>query len=83
MCRYFDTDVPKQCREDDAEEVMEKDKANFCEWYQPAAGAFDPLRASEADRAKAELAALFGEQEVAKPAEDELLKSAEELFKSS
>lgn len=83
MCRYFDPAVPGQCREDDAEEVMEKEKVNFCEWYQPATGAFDPLRAGEGERAKAELAALFGEQEGDKPAEDELLKNAEELFKSS
>ena len=30
MCVYFDPAVPKQCREDDAEEVQEKERANFC-----------------------------------------------------
>lgn len=83
LCEFFAPARPRQCREDDAEEVMEKEKVNFCEWYQPATGAFDPLRAGEGERAKAELAALFGEQEGDKPAEDELLKNAEELFKSS
>jgi len=31
MCVYFDRNVPKQCTEDDAEEVIEKEKVNFCE----------------------------------------------------
>jgi hypothetical protein len=51
--------VPKKCREDDAEEVMDKELANFCEWFEPSESAFEPGRKSEADRAREALEALF------------------------
>ena len=60
MCLNFDSAVPRQCREDGAEDVKEKERPNFCEWFKPSPNAFDPGRKSEADAAKAALAALFG-----------------------
>ncbi len=61
MCEYFDRSVPRQCREDGAEDVTEKERVNFCDWFKPSATAFDPLRKSEADSAEAALADLFGD----------------------
>ena len=81
MCRHFDADLPRQCREDDAEEVQEKEKVNFCEWFSPSAAAFDPDRADAAARARSELAALFGDAAPDKPSEDALVRQAEDLFK--
>lgn len=81
MCRFFDPAVPKQCREDDAEEVLDKYKVNFCEWFKPSADAFDPGRARQAARAEAELASLFGGDKAEQPAGDPLLENAEDLFK--
>jgi len=81
MCRFFDEQVPKQCREDDAEEVTDKDKVNFCEWFKPAPDAFDPVRAGKAARARSELAALFGDETGVKPEANKLLEDAEDLFK--
>ncbi|MFQ5982948.1 MAG: hypothetical protein ACE5KS_06200 [Woeseiaceae bacterium] len=81
MCEFFDPDVPKQCREDDAEEVFEKEKLNFCEWFKPGYDVFDAARAAEEAEAKDELAALFGEGESEKPADDELPSEADKLFK--
>ena len=81
MCGFFDPDVPKKCREDDAEEVLDKEKSNFCEWFEPNADAFDPARAGQAAQAKSELAALFGEAQEAKPDPDMLANQAEDLFK--
>jgi hypothetical protein len=60
MCVYFDSAVPRQCREDGAEDVTDKEGPNFCDWFKPSEGAFDPNRKSEADAAKDALAALFG-----------------------
>lgn len=60
MCVYFDPAVPRQCREDGAEDVTDKDRLNFCDWFKPSESAFDPDRKSEADAAKEALAALFG-----------------------
>ena len=60
MCQYFDRSVPRQCREDGAEDVTEKARANFCDWFKPSARAFDPREKAEADAAGDALAALFG-----------------------
>jgi hypothetical protein len=80
MCRFFDPAAPKQCREDDAEEVTEKERVNFCEWFKPSVGAFDPVRAKKEARAKSELAALFGATDE-QPGDDDALREAEDLFR--
>ena len=59
MCVQFDPKVPAQCREDDAEDVKEKELANFCEWFTPSDTAFNPEQKSEADQALASLEAMF------------------------
>jgi len=61
MCVFFDPAVVKQCKEDDAEEVSDKEKVNFCEWFKPAVGAFDPIGAGKAEQAQTDLDALFGD----------------------
>ncbi len=81
MCVFFDPAVPKQCTEDDAEEVFEKQRANFCEWYKPSASVFDPTEAAAETRAHGELASLFGAEEFVQADDDELLGDAEDLFK--
>ncbi len=35
QCRHHDPAKAKQCRELAADEVREKTRANFCEWFQP------------------------------------------------
>jgi hypothetical protein len=81
MCCLFDANVPKKCREDDAEEVIDKEKMNFCEWFEPSASAFDPVRSGQASQARSALDALFGEDTAAKPDADELSRQADDLFK--
>ena len=61
MCVHFDRNVPRQCREDGAEDVTEKERTNFCDWFKPSDTAFDPSRKAEADAAQDALAALFGD----------------------
>lgn len=61
MCRHFDARVPRQCVEDGAEEVREKDRLNFCDWFKPSESAFDADRKSEEDLARAAAEALFGD----------------------
>ena len=82
MCDFFDKMVPGQCREDDAEEVYEKERANFCEWFKPAENAFDALRAAADHQSRDDLAALFGKDEPQTPTNDEAGQdAAEDLFK--
>lgn len=61
MCVFFDQTVPGQCREDDAEDVTEKERVNFCDWFKPSDSAFDPEQKAKADAAAQTLANLFGD----------------------
>ena len=61
MCVHFDRHVPRQCREDGAEDVTEKERTNFCDWFKPSEAAYDPARKAEAEAAQDALAALFGD----------------------
>lgn len=81
MCEFYDPNVPRQCKEDDAEEVFEKERQNFCDWFKPATGVFDPASAAAESRAHSELASLFGDEEGQKPDDDALVSQAEDLFK--
>ena len=87
MCVHYAPSRPKQCAEDDAEEVANKTAANFCDFYGPAKGRLDASLLSAHERANAQLDALFGTSgsAVADPASrteaDEGLAGAESLFK--
>lgn len=81
MCEFYDPQVARQCREDDAEEVMDKEKPNFCDWFKPAAGRFDDAGASAASQAQRQLESLFGEAETATSDANELKKAADDLFR--
>ena len=40
MCRFYDIRVAQACREPMAEEVKDKTRANFCEFFEPRPEAF-------------------------------------------
>jgi len=80
MCLNFRRNVPRQCTEDGAEEVLEKERPNFCDWFRPSPSAFDPAAATAAARAEQALASLFGEGEAADDA-DPAAGAAEDLFR--
>lgn len=81
LCVSFDPQVSTQCLEDDAEEVIEKERVNFCDWFKPRANAFDPSHRSRQAHAESELASLFGEADTGGPGADASLNEAEDLFK--
>ncbi len=81
MCIYFDQRVPRQCREDGAEEVLEKERPNFCDWFKPSENAFDGHRAQQEQQAKSALTALFEGGATVEPVVDDALKKAQDLFK--
>ena len=59
MCRFYDTSKAKQCAEPVAEPVLNKDRANFCGYFEPASGRYRPTD-SAGDAARAALDSLFG-----------------------
>jgi hypothetical protein len=60
LCKLYDTSVAKHCREPIAEEVKEKARANFCDYFQPRPGAYMPRDVGPEEQARRELEALFG-----------------------
>ena len=81
MCKSYDASVTGQCLEDDAEEVFEKERLNFCDWFVAGEGRFDAAAKAEADKATQELNALFGEADAGTSDEDAQHSAAEKLFK--
>lgn len=85
MCRFFDSAAPQQCREPVADLVSDKQRANFCGYFEinPQAFAVSPDQAAASRR---ELDALFGdESSAATPdahgAGDEAREQLDELFR--
>jgi hypothetical protein len=60
MCVEFDTKIAKHCREPTAEEVRDKEHANFCDHYKPRPGAWQAPNTAEVNAALAALDKLFG-----------------------
>jgi hypothetical protein len=60
FCEFYDPSVAKQCREPVAEEVKDKERANFCGYFKPNPRAYVPADTASANKARAELDVLFG-----------------------
>ena len=81
MCVHFSVSAPRQCLEDGAEDVKEKERPNFCDWFKPSETAYDPAAHEKATQAQSELEALFGGGNSADPEPSADLSDAEKLFK--
>ncbi len=61
-CRHYAPGAANDCREPVSEKVMEKDRANFCDWFTPAedagAGKGGP---GPGDGARSAFNSLFGD----------------------
>ena len=69
MCRHYDARRAGQCRELAADEVKNKTRANFCDWFQPKAAAFIADTSSGTSRGNP-LDELFGSSSAARPKSD-------------
>lgn len=59
MCVHYDVTAVDQCREDDADRVVEKARPNFCDYFTPNSTAFDPTDKSAEDAARSAAEELF------------------------
>jgi hypothetical protein len=59
LCEFYDVSKAKHCREPIAEEVSDKQRANFCDYFKPKEGVYSTKGQSEAEKAKAQLDSLF------------------------
>jgi hypothetical protein len=60
LCEFYDTSVAKSCREPIAEEVTDKERANFCDYFRGQPGVESAGGVSEAESARSQLEAMFG-----------------------
>lgn len=54
QCRHHDEAYSNDCRETQAEVVPDKEKANFCDFYQPAQGGTEAGGSAEVSKSEAE-----------------------------
>jgi hypothetical protein len=80
MCVHFDPTVPRQCREDDADDVKEKARLNFCDYFVASEHAFDSGGKAAEDAARGALDSLFG-GEAKETIPDSAQTDADKLFK--
>jgi len=80
LCRHYDTGKAKHCRELAADEVKNKTKANFCDWFQPRTNAYGST-ASTGSSSSNPLDSLFGGGATAKTQTDTDTDTRSELDK--
>jgi len=74
MCLYY---LKGRCEEERAEHISDPERANFCDYFKPNNKVFKTLDKQKSDKAKAELAALFGDELPEKNQDDESLSPVE------
>ncbi len=85
MCRFYDTRVSRACREPVAEPVTDKERANFCGYFEAAPGACRPGDDAAGRAARDQLDALFGGAQEGSPpgapaTSDEAKEQLDRLF---
>ncbi len=62
LCVDYDTSKAKHCREPTAEEVRDKEHANFCDFFKPRPGAYVAPNLGERAKSRSALDDLFGKK---------------------
>ena len=79
QCVFYDVAVAKHCRETIAEEVRDKQRANFCDYFKLNNDACRP--AASSDAARNALDALFGNKPGGGATADQSRKALDDLFR--
>ena len=61
MCRHYEPDRRPYCDHERAEPPVEKETANFCEFFRPV-NRYEKSSAAGSDKARNDFAALFGDE---------------------
>ena len=87
LCKHYAANLSDQCNEDRAEAVTDKERANFCDYFDPNPTAYQGGGDPKQNAAKAKLDALFGDgssdSEIGNSPEDKneaARKALEDLF---
>lgn len=60
-CRHYAPQLSDNCREDRADFVLDKDKANFCDYFKANPKPYQEKDTAESNAARHKLAELFGD----------------------
>ncbi len=63
LCRHFDPGKTATCFEDRADPPLQKENANFCDFFSPRFGAYENQTSQKRDAARSDLEALFGAED--------------------
>jgi len=80
MCTYYDPHVVEACTEDGAEEVRNKERANFCDYFKPTPNAYRARDGSAARASREKLDTLFTHDQTPQPGTGSARKSLDDLF---
>ncbi len=80
LCEFYEPKVAKQCREPIADEVKDKDRANFCGYFQPNPHAYQAVDQSGSTSARGDLDALFGGAEPSPAGSSDATDALDQLF---
>lgn len=80
LCEFHNPRLTGQCDETRAEEVRDRESANFCDWFRPRPDAHRPAGGEKTAAAKARLDALFGGASKSDGLKDEAQKKLDEFF---
>ena len=58
-CAFYDSTAPNQCREPRADKVVDKDRANFCDYFSPSEKGLEKNGKSDSDDARKSFEDLF------------------------
>lgn len=70
MCQHYAPNLSDGCSEERAEDVSDKESANFCDYFSPMTGAYTTKSASN-EAARAQLDDMFGDSDAPAAAEDQ------------
>lgn len=59
LCLYYDLSISNSCQEPIADEVLDKQKANFCDYFKTKPNAFNPTNRDKQNAARHALESLF------------------------
>jgi len=59
LCVSYDPRLTRRCREQDAEEVADKERTNFCAYFKARPNAYSPGGEARTQAARAQLGDLF------------------------
>ena len=89
LCRHYDASANMTCFEDRADPPLQKENANFCDFFSPRFGAFEQSTTDKSGQARESLDALFGgdnavaEPEATSPPGDDVLEDDDSSAENS